>query len=113
MMHAPDTHTPFSPSHMHTRTQAPIAYGSVYEVFLWAWWGGTDEWVYAALNWGRGTSLGAYFALPILVVRWMGPGGGCAGLGARRLAGRLICTPAPCSWCGSRDAGGGIVGVRA
>jgi hypothetical protein len=49
-------------------SQAVLAYGTAYCVFMWAWWGATGEWVYASLDWSKPASLGAYVALPVLLV---------------------------------------------
>lgn len=63
-----------------------MAYGTVYLVFLWAWWGATGEWVYAALNWAHPASLGGYVALPLLLVS---PSGMAAHSGRRLRSQRL------------------------
>lgn len=48
--------------------QVVIAYGSVYLVFLWCYYGGTGTWVYRALDWTRFMSVPFYLALPLLLM---------------------------------------------
>jgi hypothetical protein len=45
-----------------------IAYGSVYLVFLWSYYGGTGTWVYRALDWTNYMAVPYYFALPVLLM---------------------------------------------
>jgi hypothetical protein len=48
--------------------QVVIAYGSVYLVFLWSYYGGTGTWVYRALDWTKFMAVPYYFALPVLLM---------------------------------------------
>jgi hypothetical protein len=48
--------------------QVPIAYGTLYLVFMWIYQAVTQEWLYGALNWARPISIIFYIALPILII---------------------------------------------
>ena len=43
-----------------------LLYGSVYEVFMWIYYGASGEWVYGVFNWERQTSVALYVLIPIV-----------------------------------------------
>lgn len=47
------------------RLQVMILYGSVYELFMWVYYGASDHWVYNALNWHTDKSVAVYILLPV------------------------------------------------
>lgn len=48
--------------------QVPIAYGTLYLVFMWIYQAVTQEWLYPALNWDKPISIAFYIALPLLII---------------------------------------------
>ena len=43
-----------------------LLYGSVYEVFMWIYYGASGEWVYGVFNWEKQTSVALYVLIPIV-----------------------------------------------
>ena len=48
--------------------QVVIAYGTLYLVFLWSYYGATGSWVYRALDWTKFMAVPYYLALPLLLM---------------------------------------------
>ncbi len=51
-----------------TILQVMILYGSVYELFMWIYYGASDHWVYNAVTWHSDKSVVVYVLLPLAYV---------------------------------------------
>ena len=45
-----------------------ILYGSVYQLFMWVYYGVSNHWVYDVLNWHVDKLMAVYILLPIIYV---------------------------------------------
>lgn len=48
--------------------QVMILYGSVYELFMWIYYGVAQHWMYDVLSWDMDKSVAVYILLPIAFV---------------------------------------------
>lgn len=48
--------------------QVMILYGSVYELFMWVYYGASQHWVYDVLSWDVDKSVAVYVLLPLAFV---------------------------------------------
>ncbi|DBA94096.1 TPA: hypothetical protein ACH3X1_001740 [Trebouxia sp. C0004] len=55
---------PFTSYHL----QVMVLYGSVYELFMWIYYGASDHWVYNSVTWHTDTSVAVYVLLPLAYV---------------------------------------------
>lgn len=55
---------PFSSYHL----QVMVLYGSVYELFMWIYYGASDRWVYNTVSWHTDKSVAVYVMLPLAYV---------------------------------------------
>ena len=56
------------PTDAGVNVQVMILYGSVYELFMWMYFGASQQWAYDGLDWDVDKSVAVYILLPLAFV---------------------------------------------